>query len=53
VVCLVTYIAVDTAVRAIVEEALALLGEAASGSLAEGGSTEEDEEGVDEPHLEE
>jgi hypothetical protein len=52
VVWLVTYLAVDTAVRAIVKETLALLGEAAAGSLAEGGSAEKDEEGVDELHLE-
>ena len=46
------YVAVKTAVRAVVEKTLALAGSAAAGCLTEGNGTEEDEDGSDEFHDE-
>ena len=45
-----TYVAVKAAVRAVVEETLALAGSAAASCLTEGNGTEENEEGGDELH---
>ena len=47
-----TYVAVKAAVRAVVEETLALAGSAAASCLTEGNGTEEDEESGDELHDE-
>ena len=48
-----TYVAVKAAVRAVVEETLALAGSAAARCLTEGNGTEEDEEAVAPASLEE